>query len=115
MPRLLHTQECCMSPIRLILAACFVAASSVAVAAEPLDWAMANNAELQKLYQHFHAHPELSLMEKETGRKLGAELKAAGAEVTQNVGGHGVVGVLKNGAGKTVMLRADLDALPVEE
>ncbi len=84
-------------------------------AAEPLDWAKANNADLVKLYQQFHSHPELSLMEKETGLKLGAELKAAGTEVTQNVGGHGVVGVLKNGPGKTVMLRTDLDALPVTE
>lgn len=99
----------------LLFVGCCLALTSFSVAAEPLDWAKANNAELVKLYQHFHSHPELSLMEKETGLKLGAELKAAGAEVTQNVGGYGVVGVLKNGPGKTVMLRTDLDALPVTE
>jgi hippurate hydrolase len=70
---------------------------------------------LEDLYRHLHASPELSLQEKKTARRLAAELKTAGFRVTAGVGGHGVVAVLKNGAGPTVMWRADLDGLPVRE
>jgi len=70
---------------------------------------------LESLYKHLHAHPELSLQERETAARLAGELKALGLEVTTGVGGHGVVGVLKNGPGPTVMVRTDLDALPVVE
>jgi hippurate hydrolase len=72
-------------------------------------------AELEKLYKHFHSHPELSLGEVQTAARLAKELKEAGFEVTEKVGGHGIVGVLKNGRGPTVMVRTDLDALPVTE
>lgn len=78
-------------------------------------WFDTHSAELVKLYEHFHAHPELSFHEKETAAKLAEELRAAGFEVTPNVGGHGLVGLLKNGDGPTVMFRTDLDALPVIE
>jgi hippurate hydrolase len=71
--------------------------------------------ELGELYRHFHTHPELSFMEKETAARLAKELKGVGCEVTENVGGTGVVGVLTNGEGRTVLLRTDLDALPVTE
>lgn len=71
--------------------------------------------ELDALYKHLHAHPELSLEEKETSERLARELRAAGFEVTEKVGGYGVVGVLKNGEGPTVMVRADMDALPIVE
>jgi amidohydrolase len=70
---------------------------------------------LEKLYKHLHAHPELSKQEEETAARMAAELRALGFEVTEKVGGHGVVGVLKNGKGPTVLVRTDLDALPVEE
>jgi len=82
---------------------------------EPRAWAQAHVEELVELYRHFHTHPELSFFEKETAARLAKELSAVGAEVTENVGKTGVVGVLKNGAGPTVMLRTDLDALPVAE
>jgi hippurate hydrolase len=72
-------------------------------------------ADLENLYRHLHSHPELSLLEEQTGLRLGSELANAGYSVTQNVGGHGVVAVLKNGTGPIILLRTDLDALPVKE
>jgi hippurate hydrolase len=67
------------------------------------------------LYVELHEHPELSGYETRTAAKLGAELRALGYTVTEHVGGTGVVAILKNGPGKTVMLRTELDALPIEE
>ena len=92
-------------------------------------------AELIDLYRHLHAHPELSFKEAKSSALLAAELNALGFEVTtgigndwvkekakrdvgevlDGVGGYGVVGVLKNGEGPTILLRADMDALPVPE
>lgn len=66
-------------------------------------------------YVDLHSHPELSGSETRTAAKLAAELRALGYSVTEHVGGTGVVAILKNGPGKTVMLRTELDALPVEE
>lgn len=86
-------------------------AGDAAVAA----WAAAELPALVDLYRHFHAHPELSLHERETAARVATEWEAAGFTVTRNVGGHGVVGLLENGAGPTLMLRTDLDALPVVE
>lgn len=71
--------------------------------------------DLEKLYQDLHAHPELSLEEHRTAAHAAEQLRASGFEVTEGVGGTGVVGVLRNGEGPTVMLRADMDALPVQE
>jgi hippurate hydrolase len=71
--------------------------------------------QLEALYCDLHQHPELSLQEAKTSAKMAAKLKALGFEVTTNVGGYGVVGLMKNGAGPTVMLRTDMDALPVKE
>lgn len=70
---------------------------------------------LHQLYRELHAAPELSWHEVETARRLAAELRAAGAEVTTGVGTHGVVAILRNGVGPTVLLRCDLDGLPVKE
>lgn len=70
---------------------------------------------LDDLYKHLHTHPELSMQEKETGHRIAAELQRAGFTVTPDVGGTGVVGVFRNGDGPTVLLRTDLDALPVKE
>ncbi|HET9819360.1 MAG TPA: M20 family metallopeptidase [Rhodanobacteraceae bacterium] len=71
--------------------------------------------DLEKLYTDIHAHPELSMQETRTAGLAAGRLRAAGFEVTAGVGKTGVVGLLRNGEGPTVMLRADMDALPVEE
>ncbi len=70
---------------------------------------------LETLYRHLHANPELSFEEAQTAVRMAKELKAIGFEVTTGVGGHGVVGVLRNGKGPTVLVRTDMDALPVTE
>lgn len=70
---------------------------------------------LGPLFEHFHANPELSLVENETAARMAKELSAAGFEVTSGVGGTGVVAMLKNGDGPLVSMRADMDGLPVEE
>jgi amidohydrolase len=70
---------------------------------------------IEKLYIDLHRNPELAFQETQTAAKLAARLKEFGFEVTTAVGGTGVVGLLKNGAGPTVMLRTELDALPVTE
>ncbi len=79
------------------------------------QWLDANITDLVKVYQYFHQHPELSFHEEQTAVRLATELKQAGFETTTGVGGHGVVALLKNGDGPTVMFRCDLDALPVTE
>jgi len=71
--------------------------------------------QLETLYTDIHAHPELSMQETRTAGLAADHLRAAGYEVTTGVGKTGVVGLLRNGDGPTVMLRADMDALPVEE
>jgi amidohydrolase len=71
--------------------------------------------KLEALYTDIHAHPELSMQETRTAGLAAEHLRAAGYEVTGGVGKTGVVGLLRNGDGPTVMLRADMDALPVEE
>ena len=70
---------------------------------------------LVSLYKHLHANPELSFMEVKTAKRLAAELGEAGLQITSGVGGHGLVGVLKNGDGPTLLIRADMDGLPVQE
>lgn len=70
---------------------------------------------LGPLFLDFHRNPELSFLENRTAAKMAAELRAAGLEVTEGVGGTGVVGILKNGSGPLILLRADMDGLPVEE
>src|SRR2546423_7612329 len=70
---------------------------------------------LEAFYTTLHREPELSLSEEKTSRRLAEQMRAAGFEVTEHVGGFGVVGVLRNGPGKTLLIRTDLDALPVKE
>jgi hippurate hydrolase len=72
-------------------------------------------ADLVELYKHFHQNPELSHMEEKSAARMAREIRALGFEVTEKVGGHGVVAVLKNGEGPTVLVRADMDALPIVE
>lgn len=70
---------------------------------------------LETLYKHLHSYPELSYEEEKTAAKLAKELRTLGFEVTEKVGGHGIVGILKNGDGPTVLIRTDMDALPIVE
>lgn len=78
-------------------------------------WIGKNLAELVATCKQIHANPELSLHEEKTAALVAAKLEAAGYEVTTGVGGHGVVGVLANGDGPTILIRGDMDALPVIE
>ena len=71
--------------------------------------------DLLQLYEQLHANPELSLREERTSARIAEELSRLGFAVTQRVGGYGVVGVLRNGAGPVVLVRTDMDALPVTE
>lgn len=75
----------------------------------------ADMPELMELYRDLHSTPELSFEEVETAKKLASRMRAMGFEVTEGVGKTGVVAMMKNGAGPTVMLRADMDGLPVVE
>ena len=70
---------------------------------------------LDALYKDIHQHPELGFQETETAAKLAKEMRALGYEVTEHVGKTGIVAILKNGPGPTVMVRTELDALPMEE
>lgn len=69
----------------------------------------------KEIYIDLHQSPELSFMEFKTAEKMANKLKTLGFDVTSNVGGNGVVGVFKNGKGKTILLRTDMDALPIKE
>jgi len=105
-----------MIPIKGLLLICCVAIA-------PPAWAQAPSAkevdavypDAHALYLDVHQHPELSGHETQTAATLAADLRKAGYEVTEHVGGTGIVAILKNGAGPTIMLRTELDALPVEE
>lgn len=70
---------------------------------------------LDELYLHLHQNPELSLQEKNTAARMSVELNKAGFTVTENFGGYGLVGVLENGDGPVILVRTDMDALPVTE
>lgn len=72
-------------------------------------------AHLDALYKDIHAHPELGMQERETAAKLAKEMRALGFEVTEGVGGTGIVAIYRNGPGPTVLVRTELDALPMEE
>ncbi|KAL2840617.1 hypothetical protein BJX68DRAFT_185380 [Aspergillus pseudodeflectus] len=70
----------------------------------------------ESLYKHFHSNPELSLQERATSEKVAAHLHKLGAyELHTHIGGYGLAGVFRNGPGRTILLRADMDALPVQE
>ena len=100
----------------------FAATASLALLAAPASAASLKDAvkadydsHLGALFTHFHKNPELSYVETETAQRMASELRKAGADVTTGVGGTGVVGVMRNGAGPTLLLRADMDGLPVKE
>lgn len=95
---------------------CGLALIAVPAQADDLrDAVAADMPALITLYEDLHANPELSFQEVETARKLAARARALGFEVTEGVGKTGVVAVMRNGEGPTVMLRADMDGLPVIE
>lgn len=99
-----------------VLAGALYAASFSAVhAAELTADIAADYARLDSLFRHFHANPELSMQEFKTSDRLAAELAAEGYEVTRGIAKTGLVGILRNGDGPVVMIRADMDALPVQE
>lgn len=100
----------------MLLTGLAAAAPLTAPAATPLSQEVNDSySQAYKLYVDLHQHPELSGNEIQTASKVAAALKAQGYTVTEHVGGTGVVAILKNGAGPTIMLRTELDALPVEE
>jgi hippurate hydrolase len=105
--------------MKTVLTWCATAAIAVssAVRADALQDAVAEDYQvhLAALFDHFHRNPELSLVEFETAARMASELSDAGFTVTTDVGGTGLVAMLENGAGPLVMMRADMDGLPVQE
>jgi amidohydrolase len=103
----------------LVAAALFacVASAQTSRTGNSVDAAQVNAIypDIEKLYIDLHRNPELAFHEQRTAATLAARVKAMGYEVTTGVGGTGVVAILRNGAGPTVMLRTELDALPIEE
>ena len=99
----------------LAAAAMTATITSPAGAAALSDAIRADMPQLMALYRDLHANPELSMQEVRTPAKLAAEMKKLGFQVTEKVGKTGVVAVMKNGAGPVLMIRADMDALPVVE
>src|SRR4051812_38686975 len=101
--------------LKYLLLACTLAATPAAAS----DFADSIKADYDKrlgaMFVDFHRNPELSFKENRTARIMARELRAAGATVTEGVGGTGVVGIMRNGAGPTVLIRADMDGLPLEE
>ncbi len=97
------------------IAAATLTAPISAHADELSDAVASGMPQLMDLYRDLHQHPELSFEEVKTAAKLAARMRALGFEVTEGVGKTGVVAVMRNGAGPTVMLRADMDGLPVTE
>ena len=96
---------------------CLLFLLAALAAAQTTSFKEANNvySETHDFYVDLHEHPELSGHETQTAIKLASRLRNAGYEVAEHVGGTGVVAILKNGTGPTIMLRTELDALPVEE
>jgi len=105
----------------IILVSLFATLVAVAFGQNPATQGPTSNEvqavypEAQALYVDLHQNPELSSHETQTAAKLAERLRALGYDVTEHVGGTGIVAILKNGPGPTVMLRTELDALPVEE
>jgi hippurate hydrolase len=99
------------------LIACLGLGAAAPALASPIGDAVKADYDktLQALFLDFHKNPELSFVETRTARIMAQQLRAAGATVTEGVGGTGVVGVMKNGDGPVVLLRADMDGLPLKE
>lgn len=107
-----------MSKLRVLITACLaVFLSSQPVLADELSTSIEADydAHLGDLFEYFHQNPELSSMENKTSARLAEELRDAGFEVTTGVNGTGLVAMMENGPGPLVMMRADMDGLPVKE
>lgn len=106
-----------MKAISISLLVAAISLTPLANAAEFLRESVAKDYDenLEQMFLHFHRNPELSNLESETAKRLATEIRALGYEVTEGVGGTGIVAVLKNGPGPTVMIRADMDGLPLKE
>jgi hippurate hydrolase len=105
-----------LTPALLVLCAITTAASAADPSGgDPRAFVTAQLPELVAFYKQLHTHPELSFMEEKTSATLVDQLRKAGAEVTEHVGGYGIVGVLRNGDGPRLLIRSDMDALPVTE
>jgi amidohydrolase len=109
-------------PALATLSCCVLLLASAAAQTKPVSWTTPSaeeiNAvypEVESLYFDLHRTPELAMHEQQTAAKLADRVKAMGYEVTTGVGGTGVVAVLRNGKGPTVLLRTDMDALPIAE
>ncbi|MYA31459.1 MAG: amidohydrolase [Gammaproteobacteria bacterium] len=101
--------------MRILVSGAALLALCASMASAEISVSQAEQDYMEELYLHFHRNPELSLYEFETAARMAEEFAAAGYEVTSEVGGTGVVGVLRNGEGPTVMIRGDMDGLPVKE
>lgn len=97
------------------LAGVLMVAAPLAIADLGKDVQADYDRHLKSLFTHFHQNPELSHLEFKTAKRLAKELRDAGFDVTEGVGKTGVVAIMKNGPGPLVMMRADMDGLPVEE
>lgn len=99
----------------LLLAAVAMTLTTPAAASGLSDAIRADMPQLMTLYRDLHANPELSMQEVRTPAKLAPEMRKLGFDVTEHVGKTGVVAVMKNGPGPVLLIRADMDALPVKE
>lgn len=106
-----------MNPISRLLFMSLLTMGISSAGAADISKAIAKDYQeyLGPLWDHFHRNPELSLMEHKTAKRLADEIRSVGFEVTEGVGGTGIVAILKNGPGPMVMMRADMDGLPVKE
>jgi hippurate hydrolase len=104
-----------MKPLLIASVALIALAASPASAQNVRQSVARDLPSLMDIYRDLHASPELSYMEEKTAAKLAAEVRALGFDVTEKVGGHGVVAVMKNGPGPVLLVRADMDGLPVTE
>lgn len=106
-----------MKALNNILYACLMSVAPITFAiASPLHDAIDTDyAYLDALFEHFHTNPELSMQEVETSARLARELDELDFVVTRNIGNTGLVGTMRNGAGPVLMIRADMDGLPVKE
>ena len=105
-----------MKKTTMSILACALLVNSIAFGDE-LDDSIKSDYEshLAALFEHFHRNPELSLIEHATAARMASELRDSGFDVTEGVGGTGVVAIMRNGDGPAVMMRADMDGLPPEE
>ncbi|MCO8124692.1 amidohydrolase [Stieleria sp. TO1_6] len=106
------------APVRqVLLSALLMAFAATSARAQTLRAVVEADyqSHLADLFDHFHRNPELSLAEYKTAARMARELRAVGFDVTEGVGGTGVVALMKNGEGPLVMMRADMDGLPVQE